>query len=169
MILAIFTIIISFLLESYISMYIPISISNYNLFIPMFTIVSLLIIYPFFNNNTKNYLTVCLIFGTLYDIAFTNTLGLNLTLFFVLGYIIVILDNLLSNNLFNLLIKMICVIIIYDLITYFILIMVNYIDYSILTLIIKIGKSLILNILYLTVLYFITNSLAKKFHIKKTI
>ena len=160
---------ISFLLDSFISMYIPISVSNYNILVPMFTIISLILIYPYYNNNEKNYLITCLVFGLLYDITFTNTFGLNVALFLSVGYTIIFLDGALSNNLFSLIIKMLIVIILYDLITYIILIMLNYIDYSILTLVIKVGKSLILNIIYLTITYFITNSIAKNLHIKKTI
>jgi len=160
---------ISFLLDSFISMYIPITISNYNVLVPMFTIVSMIIIYPFFNNNEKSYLITCLVFGLLYDITFTNTLGLNTALFFGLGYIIVFLDSALSNNLFSLIVKMLIIIILYDLITYLILTILNYIDYGLLTLLIKIGKSLLLNTIYLTLTYFVTNSISKKLHIKKSV
>ena len=169
MIFGIIITIISFLLDSFISSYIPITVSNYNVLVPMLTIVSLIVIYPYFNNNSKNYLITCLSFGILYDITFTNTLGLNLALFLGLGYIILFLDGALSNNLFSLIIKMLIIIIIYDLITYLILLMLNYIDYGILTLIFKIGKSIILNTIYLTISYFLTNSIAKKLHIKKSI
>jgi len=169
MIFGILIIIISFLLDSFVSMYIPISVSNYNVLVPMFTIVSLIIIYPYFNNNERNFLITCLIFGLLYDTTFTNTFGLNTALFFGLGYVIIFLDDALSNNLFSLIIKMLIVIILYDVITYLILLLLNYIDYGILTLLIKILKSLILNIIYLIITYFITNSLSKKLHIKKAI
>lgn len=169
MIFGIIIIAISFLLDSFISMYIPITVSNYNILVPMFTIISLVLIYPYFNNDEKNYLITSLIFGLLYDITFTNTFGLNTALFFGLGYIVIFLDGALSNNLFSLIIKMLIVIILYDVITYLILLLLNYIDYGILTLVIKIGKSLILNTIYLTVAYFVTNSIAKKSHIKKSI
>ncbi len=169
MIFGIIIITISFLLDSFLSMYIPITVSNYNLLVPMFTIVSLILIYPYFNNDEKNYLITCSVFGLLYDITFTNTFGLNTALFFGLGCIIIFLDGALSNNLFSLIVKMLIVIILYDVITYLILLLLNYIDYGILTLVVKIGKSLILNTIYLTVTYFITNMIAKKLHIKKTI
>lgn len=169
MIFGIIIISISFLLDSFISMYIPITVSNYNVLVPMFTTISLIIIYPYFNNNNKNYLITCLIFGLLYDITYTNTFGLNLALYLSLGYIIIFLDSALSNNLFSIIVKALIVIIIYDLISYVILILLNYIDYSLLTLIIKIGKSIILNTTYLIVLYFGTNSISKRLHIKKAI
>jgi len=160
---------LSFLLDSYISMYIPISVTNNNILVPMFTIISLIIIYPYSNNNIKGYLTICLMFGLLYDITFTNTLGLNIALFFSIGYLISSLDSVLSNNLLSLIIKMMLIIIFYDVITYLILLLLNYIDYSVLTLVIKIGKSILLNTIYLTSIYLITNLLSNKLNIKKSI
>lgn len=167
MIFGILIILTSFFLDAFLSMYIPISVSNYNILVPMFTIISLIIIYPYFKDNQKNYLITCLVFGLLYDITFTNTLGLNLALFFGLGYLIIFMDGGLSNNLFSLIIKMLVIIFLYDILTYIILLLLNYIDYGILTLIIKIGKSLILNTVYLISTYFITNIISKKFHIKR--
>ena len=169
MILGILIVLISFFLDAFLSMYIPISVSNYNMLVPMFTIISLIISYPFFNGNEKNYLITCLVFGILYDITFTNTFGLNLALFFGIGFLIIFMDGGLSNNLFSLIVKMLVIIILYDLLTYLILLLLNYIDYGILTLIIKIGKSLILNTIYLISAYFITNMISKKFHIKRAI
>lgn len=169
MILGIIIILVSFFLDAFSSMYIPIWISNYNVLVPMFTIISLIIIYPYFNNNENNYLITCLVFGLLYDVTFTNTFGLNIALFFGIGFLIIFIDNILSNNLFSLIIKMLIVIVLYDTLTYTILLMLNYIDYGILTLIIKILKSLILNIIYLALTYFIANKISKKYHIKKTI
>lgn len=162
-------ILVSFFLDAFVSSYIPISISNYNLLVPMFTIISLIIILPYFKDDEGKYLITCLIFGILYDITFTNTFGLNASLFVGLGYVIMFLDGNLSNTLFSLIIKMIIVIILYDLVTYLILLLLNYIDYNILNLVIKIGKSLILNTIYLTLTYFITNKISKKFNIKKSI
>lgn len=160
---------ISFLLDAFLSMYIPISVSNNNILVPMFTIVSLIIILPYFNNDSKKYLITCFIFGLIYDISFTNTFLLNALLFLVIGYIIIFLNETLSNTLFSLIIKMLIIITFYDLITYLILLLLNYIDYGIISLVIKIGKSLTLNIIYLTLMYFTTNVISKKFRIKKSI
>lgn len=160
---------ISFLLDAFISSYIPISITNNNVLVPMFTLVSLVIIYPYFNNENQNYLIVCLIFGLLYDITFTNTFGLNSTLFCVIGFVTIFLNNGLSNSLISLLIKLVINIVIYNLLLYLILIMLDYMDYRFISLLLKILKSLLLNCIYLIILYFTTNKIAKKLDIKKSI
>ena len=160
---------ISFLLDAFLSSYIPISITNSNILVPMFTLVSLIIIYPYFNNENQNYLIVCLIFGLLYDITFTNTFILNSTLFGVVGFVTIFLNNGLSNSLISLLIKLVINIIIYNLILYLILVMLDYMDYGFMSLIFKVLKSLVLNCIYLISLYFTTNKIAKKLHIKKSV
>ena len=160
---------ISFLIDSFLSNYLYVSVSNNNIFIPMFTLISLIIILPYFNSQSNNYLATCFIFGLIYDITFTNTLLLNAALFTLIGFIIILLDNGLSNNYFNSILKMLIVIIIFDSLTYFILLMLNYINYGILDLLLKIAKSLLLNFIYISILYFLTNMIAKKLHIKKSI
>lgn len=168
MTLGIITVIISFVLDSFVSQYIFSSITNFNIFIPMFSLISLIIVFPYFNSNNKDYLITCLITGLIYDITYTNTLGLNMALFLLSGYIIIFLDNGLSNNLFSLLIKMLIIIFIYDSLTYLILILLNYIDYNVIDLFIKILKSLTLNSIYLIFTYLITNIIAKHFKIRKS-
>lgn len=160
---------ISFLLDAFISSYIPISITNNNILVPMFTLVSIVVVFPYFNNENQKYLIVCLIFGLLYDITFTNTFGLNSTLFGIVGFVIIFLNNGLSNSLISLLIKLVINIVIYNLLLYLILIMLDYMDYGFLSLLFKILKSLLLNCVYLVVLYFTTNKIAKKLHIKKSV
>lgn len=160
---------ISFLLDAFLSIYIPISITNNNILVPMFTLVSLIIILPYFNNDEANYLKICLLFGLLYDITFTNTLGLNAALFLVIGYVVIFINNGLSNSLVSLIIKMVVSIVLYNILLYLILIMLDYMDYGIMSLGIKILKSLLLNCIYLIVLYFTTNIIAKKLHIKKSV
>ena len=161
--------IISFLLDAFLSNYIPISITNNNILIPMFTLVSLIIILPYFNNDDGNYLKICVLFGLLYDLTFTNTLGPNTALFLLVGYITIFMNNGLSNSLVSLIIKLVVSIVIYNILLYLILVLLDYMDYGIISLGIKILKSLLLNCIYLVVLYFSTNIIAKKLHIKKSI
>lgn len=158
---------ISLLFDALLSSYIPIFINNNNLFIPMFTVISLIIIFPYFNNDEIGYLKICALFGLIYDILFTNTLGLNIVLFVIIGFIINFLDGTLSNSLISVIIKMLVVIIVFDSLTYFILLMLDYMDYGIIILLKKLLKSLILNLIYIIILYFSTNGLAKKYKIRK--
>ena len=157
---------ISMLFDSLLSNYISISAMNNVYLIPMFTIASLIIIYPYFEEK-KDFIKICILFGFIYDILFTNTLGLNVSLFFIIGYIITLLDDILSNTLFSIIIKMLIIVLVYDSLSYFILLLLDYMNYSIIALLIKLSKSILLNLIYIIILYFSTNAFAKIFSIKK--
>ncbi|MDD4548063.1 MAG: hypothetical protein PHI05_04920, partial [Bacilli bacterium] len=63
----VFMIILSLILESLVSNIVPLG----SVFTPLFSIVSLVLIYPFFNNNDLRYIKYCGITGLIYDIIFT--------------------------------------------------------------------------------------------------
>lgn len=157
---------ISLLLDSLLSYFVPIGVFNNIFIVPMFTIISLIIIYPYCEER-KDFFKICLLFGFIYDILFTNVFGLNITIFFIIGYVISFMDGILSNTLFSIIIKMIIVILLYDTLTYFILVILNYMNYDIFALFKKLYKSILINIIYITTLYFTTNELAKRFSIRK--
>ncbi len=161
--------IISFLLDLFLSNIIPIINSSNIPLIPMFTIISLVIMYPYFIHNKRSFIIYCMIIGFIYDIVVTNTLLVNMIVFAFIGFIILLLDNNLSNNLSSIIVKSLIIIVIYDIIIYFILILVGYINFNILNLLFKILKSLLLNLIYIIITYNITEKIAKKLRIKKLI
>ena len=61
---------ISFAIESIVSNLIPLN----SIFIPLFSIVSLVVVYPLFNGDKNKFLIYSFIFGLLYDIVYTNTI-----------------------------------------------------------------------------------------------
>lgn len=160
---------ISFLLDIFLSSIIPIINTSIIPLIPMFTIVSLVLMYPYFNNNQSGFLKYTIIVGLLYDITITNTLCVNAIIFGFLSFLIYMLDSVISNNLLSIIIKSILIIILYDIIMYLILVLIGYINFNFLVLPIKILKSIILNVIYIIVTYNITDRIAKKLRIKKLI
>ena len=95
-IIAIFS--FSFLLESIVTNYIGI---NSSILYPVFSLISLIVIYPFFNNNNSKFLFVSFWFGLIYDIAYTNSFLLNATIFVIISAVIILLNEHLSNNHLN--------------------------------------------------------------------
>lgn len=166
MIFSVIIVSISLLLEALLSNYLPIFVGSQNFFIPMFTLVSLVIVFPYYNETSK-FLKLCFIFGLIYDILFTNTIGLNITLFLLIGLILNFLDSALSNTLFSIIIKMVISIIVYDVLSYGILLLLNYLNYNVLILLMKILKSLTLNVIYAIILYLIVGVIGKELKIKK--
>ena len=93
--LAIIVTVISFFLESIVSNFVSI---NSDLFLPLFTIVSLVIIYPYLKKERANYYKIAAVLGLFYDIVYTDTLILNLFLFVMTAYFITKMNYILSNN-----------------------------------------------------------------------
>ena len=149
---------ISFILDLYLSLYSQLIFN----FIPLFTIVSLLIIYPFYYKNNNYYYKICLITGLLYDLLFTNTLILNMLLFLFMGLIISALyNNKESNILYGLLFNSF-ILLSYYISTFIILILINYLSFSFLSIISELLGILIINNLYYIIIYLLINKKYQK-------
>lgn len=148
---------ISFYLEGVVS-----NILNISFLIPSFTVISLMIIYPYLYNLKKDYYKICFIIGLLYDIAYTDTIFLNAFIFLLIGFIISKVNNIVTNNIFNMIPLSILVIILYRTITYTILLFTNYSILSINDLFNSIINSLLLNIIYGILLYKIADIIGKR-------
>lgn len=135
--------IISFLLDGLISYYFDI--------MPFFTLTML----TFKTFETKNIVKISIIFGFLYDIVYTNTLFLNAFLFFLLTNLILYLNKNKKTNFLSILVYNTLIITIYVLINYFLLIIFRYISFNLLYLLSKLILSIIINDIYLFMVYFI--------------
>ena len=154
----IWIIVISFFLESIFSNFVNIS----SIFIPLFTITALVTIFPYFNVE-KEYIKMCLLFGFLYDIVFTNTLFINLVLFTLIYFVTKILNYYLANNLVNNFIMLFINILFYRCFIYFIYVLSGTLSFNTFYLFKSIYSSLIINFIYSIVLYFVI----EKFVLKK--
>ena len=83
--------IVSFLLDGILSNFLPYMVGDLSLFTPMLTIVSFVIIYPFFVKNKKAYYLSSLIVGLCYDFMYTNLLFYNAILFLIVALLITLL------------------------------------------------------------------------------
>ena len=139
----IFIMMLSFFLEGIVSNYVPIS---RNLFIPLFSIISLILIYPFCLNKNSLFLKYSFALGLFYDIVFTNTFILNGIIFLLIGLIIIKINSYFSNNVFNIVFISLIVIFSYRFINYFLLLIFGYLNFDLYIFIKSISSSLILNI-----------------------
>jgi len=159
----IFISMLSFFMDGSLSKY----ISSNSLFLPLFTIVSLVIIYPYFNNNNFRYFKYISILGLLYDIAYMNLIFYNFFIFIILGFINIFVKYLLSHRLYINILITIILIIIYRFIN-FIFINITTGNVSTIELFKSIYSSLILNIIYCIIIYLITEWYSKKHKILKS-
>jgi len=139
---------ISFILDNIFS-----NLINYDsLFYPLFTLLSLILIYPKYNKKDNRYFIISFIIGLIYDIVL-NTLFLNSFIFLLLSYILRIIFNKIKYNYLSILFISILSIIYYRIVNYIILVILNYLEFNIFTLFKSICSSILLNIIYITIFH----------------
>lgn len=156
--------IISFLLDNFFLFI----IEKESLLFPLCTLMSLVIIFPFFRKDNHNkFLIICAFLGMLYDLVFAQTILLNIGLFLLIGIMIKIVFKLFSTNIISNLLTAIIIILVYRIINYFILCMSGYFSFSLLELIRGIYSSLIVNLIYIIVFYGLSILISNKFKIQR--
>lgn len=165
MIISIITLLISFLLDNYLNTYLY--ISNISFLIPMFSIVSMVLIYPYFNNNDSKYYKICFGFGLLYGITYSNMFIYDAIIFLLIAFVIKLINEILSNNNINVMLIGAIVIIIYNTVNAIVLNTIDYSNISFGFLMTTIANSLVLNIIYLLFGYIILSKISKKYKIKR--
>lgn len=153
----------SFLLESSFSNL----VETNSFLIPLFTITSLVLIYPYFKNKNINYIIVCLILGLFYDIAFADSVFVNTMSFGIIGGLVILCYNYVKYNIYTSNIINIIILITYRIISYVILLSINYIPFNAKIFFSGIYNSLLINIVYGILLYMIIELVAKIFNKKR--
>lgn len=162
MIFSLIIVILSFYLDSISSNLLCFS----NLFYPLFSLLSLVIVYRYYKKRyLKKYYITSLILGLFYDLVYTNTLFLNTIIFFLLAILIHLLYDLLTNNFYNTILISLFLIICYRLFTYLILLFTGYITLHIEVFFASIYCSILVNLIYLVLFYLGTKIISKKLHI----
>lgn len=138
----IINILLSFILDGIIS-------SVNNILLPLFSLLSLIFIYPYFKNNYIKYIVCSFILGLFYDVIYTNTPFFNAGIFLFIGILNYCFFKYFKNNNLNNLLLGICIIILYRLFTFLILLFVGFISFSFVNLLNSIYLSLVINLAYL--------------------
>lgn len=136
----------SFILESNLSVYIPINTSFFNSF---FVLSSLIVINDLILEKDKFYI-LSIFIGVFYDLVFTNRIGFSL-LTFLLTAIFIKNNNLFkkfSKNILNYL----SIFVFYRLVSFFVLFLIGYVSFDFFYLLKSIYSSIILNIIYVYIL-----------------
>lgn len=142
-------------------------VNTNSIFIPLFTLTSLVIIYPYFKKKNFNYLIVCLILGIFYDISFADSVFVNTICFGLIGGLNIFIYNYVKYNIYTSNIINIIIIITYRIISYIILLSINYIVFNGNMFFKGIYSSLLINIAYGIILYLIIDLLAKVLNKKR--
>ena len=159
-------VIISFLLDGLTSNYTEILLPVSGYFKTIYTVISLVIILRYFD-SPKKYLTILLILGAFFDIAYTDTILVNPFIFAIIYLVISKLEDHVSNNLLTINLKTIIAITIYHVVTYLLLHITNYHHFELYVLGNAILKSLIATVIYTSISYLIFDKYFYKKYSKK--
>ena len=159
-------IIISFLLDGLTSNYTEILLPISGYFKTIYTVISLVIIFRYFESH-KKYLIVAIITGMFFDIVYTNTLLINTFIFLIIYLVINALEYRISNNLLTINIKSITAIFIYHTITFLLFHITNYHHFELFVYGNVLIKSLIVTIIYTSISYYIFDKYFYKKYSKK--
>lgn len=165
MIFQLVIVIISFLLDGILSNYLSYMMNDLSLFTPYFTLISIIIIYPFFMKEEKNYYILIGITGFLYDLFYTNLLFTHTIFFLLIGLIVSFIYKKMELNLLTNFFLSILVLVIYHSIFALSLFIFNVVPVSLESTVYLITHSLILNIIYAEILYLICKYLPHKRHL----
>lgn len=166
MIIAVIYVIISFLLDSILSTYFPSTISNLSYFNTIYSIISLVIIYSYFQND-KKYIIILVILGIIFDIVYTNTFLVNVVIFFIIYLIVKNLDYIIPDNLFTINVKSLISIYIYHILTYILLLLTNYNNCNLLVLGNILIRSTVMTIIYTSISYILFKKIYNKKYDRK--
>ena len=163
MVVAIVILIVSFFLDGILSNFLPYMVGDLSLFTPMITIVSLVIGYPLFTKKSKCYFLSCFVIGLFYDFMYTNLLLYNAILFLAIGCITMFMNRYIRCTWLSTLLFIIVAVVGYECMNAVIILTFQLVPMTFSRLVYKISHSLLFNIIYGEIIYFIIWLLPKKY------
>lgn len=154
--------IISFLLDGILSNFIGIN----SLFYPLFSLVSFIIIFPYFNNEFDFYKS-SFILGILYDLIYTDTFIFYGVVFLMISFIISKVSSIINDNCISLIIITIITITLFRSISYLFIVLTGNMPFSFDILFKSVYSSLIINIIYTLILKMLMDKLDSVFRFRK--
>ena len=161
--LGIIIILISLILDGLLTNYLPYLVNDLSLFTPLFTLISISLLYPYYRKKEKEVFIIIFITGFIYDLFYTNLLFINGLLFLLIGYLSKFIYRRYEIDYFKLIIYITLIVVVYESSLVLIILIFNLVPVTLTKLLYKISHSLILNIIYGELLYFILNNLPKKY------
>ena len=148
---------ISFFLDTLLSLSIDSAYQNINIFFPLIFVSSIPISYTLINNKKLFFITY-IIFGILLDLLYSDIIFINLYYFILTGLFCYIFYSNHKITYLNITLISILSFILYDVYIFLILILIGYSNFNISSLFYKISHSLILNISYIIISILILKS-----------
>ena len=166
MLLSILILLISFFIQNVFSNYIGYIYNNLSIFSTVYILIAILILNPFFENK-KKYFILLIITGLIIDVAYTNTFPMNIILFFICYFISKSFHAFFPYNWITISVSNLLCISIYHIISFLILSIQQYYNYNLSILTKILSHSILMTIIYSSIIYKIIIWLYKKFQLKE--
>lgn len=144
--------IISFILDFVLLNVLPFSYLNISYLQPLFLVISVSLIYKLFNSDKQYFITIVIV-SILYGSLFMNNILLGMFLLLLVGMITKFYNKYINLNNFTIIIEVISIIILYEFLIYLITNISFITFFSINNLLYKISHSIIINLIYVILIY----------------
>ena len=155
--------ILSLLLDGILTNFLPYLENDLSLFTPFLSVITIFLIVPFYRKDEKKYLINVFIYGIIYDLFYTNLLFWNACIFLVIGLLTIFIYKNYEISLLKIIIPIIVIITSYELINASIIWIFHLVPITLSKVIYKITHTLLLNIIYGVVIYFIISMIPNKY------
>lgn len=151
-------IISSFILDIILSNVLPFMKGDLSIFTSLFVPITIYLIYPFYKNQELRYYIESFIIGIIYDLIFTNLLFFDGVIFLIISLVSVkIYKNFIVDKYKNIM-YVFLIIILYEFLVASIFLIFNLVPISFYDFIYKISHTLLINVVYGSLLYEIIGS-----------
>lgn len=164
-VVAIVSLIISLLLQGLMSNFLGFTIHSLSIFSTVYVLVNLVVLQPYFKDN-KKFLIIVLIFGMLMDIVYSNTFILCAFIFLLVAFLNRWFNFLFPTNLLTINVISCLSVILFHIVTFLFLKILNFDSYTFLTLLKVIGCNLLMSIIYTSFLYEVIHYVYKRMGLK---
>ena len=157
--------IVSFL--SFILEYIVNGFFHGTIFSGLIIFSTMVLLEPYFKKDKNKFLLFCFILGFLFDLIYTGTYFLNAGLFLTVGVIISFINRVTPNNFIVTILELIFLICVYRILSFLFMFINGVVVFDLNILCKSIYCSLITNIIYSIILYFVLYLISLKFKIRR--
>ncbi len=154
---------ISTYLDGFLTLFLPYMKNSLTLFTPMFTLVSIFIVFPLYRKKEKQYLITVGLLGFIYDLLYTNLLFYDAIIYFLLGLITIKVYKRFDVCHIKVSLYVIILLIIYEFVFSVFIALFNLVPITIYDIYYKIIHSLLLNVIYAEFLYTVIKKIPNKY------
>lgn len=161
--IGVFIIVIAFIFDGVLTNFLPYMPNDLSLFTPLLTLTTIFLIYPFYKKKEISFYLIIFFLGIIYDLFYTNLLFFNAILFLEIGLLTKYIYKNFDINYLKIIFYIIMIITAYEATSALLILIFNLVPITLEKLLYKLTHSLLLNIIYAEIVYFIIQMLPSKY------